>query len=174
MTTVEQPIRRLARNRAQAGEQRGFYADLVQAGVEWNVTTTIDPAKPAPAAVAELLGVTEATPVLARARRMATTDAPLQLATSWFSPAIVEQLPILAEDNTGPGGMYSRFEDAGYTLEHTDIVGAREASQEEIADLELDKPVVMTILRIVRDAATDTVLEVGTLTLAGGRQELIY
>lgn len=172
MTTT--PIRRLARNRAAAADQRGFYADLVDANVRPTVSTTIDPAAPAPAAVAELLGVAEGAPVLARARRMAAGDKPLQLATSFFPPAIVEELPILAEDNTGPGGMYSRFEDAGHTLDHTDVVGGRRATPEEIEALQLDDPFVITILRIVRDATTGAVLETGLLTLAPGRQELVY
>jgi GntR family transcriptional regulator len=168
------PIRRLARNRAVHADQRGFYADLVDAGVQPQVSTDIDPARPAPGGeVARLLGVAEGTPVLARARHMAA-DKPLQLATSYFPPAIVDAIPVLAEANTGPGGMYSRFEDAGYTLQHTDVVGGRAATAEEVEALQLDAPFVVTILRIVRDTDSGAVLEVGTLVLAPGRQELVY
>ncbi|GIG60600.1 hypothetical protein Lfu02_49720 [Longispora fulva] len=175
MSTTELPIRRFARNRAAAdGDQRGFYADLAQKGIQWQVTTTIDPAKSAPTDVAELLGVPEGTPVLARIRHMATTDTPIQLATSWFAPDTVTQFPILAEQETGPGGMYSRFEDAGITLHHEDVVSARAATQAEIEALRLEAPVVMTILRNASDADSGRVLEVGTLVLAAGRQELIY
>jgi GntR family transcriptional regulator len=168
------PIRRLARNRAVHADQRGFYADLVDAGAQPQVSTTIDPSRPAPAEVAQLLGVAEGAPVLARARQMSANDKPLQLATSYFPPAIVEQLPVLAEQNTGPGGMYSRFEDAGYVLDHTDVVGGRKATSDEIEALQLDDPFVVTILRIVTNSKTGAVLEAGTLVLAPGRQELVY
>lgn len=174
MSTTTAPIRRLARNRATAADQRGFYADLVDADVRPVVSTTIDRARPAPAAVAELLGVAEGTPVLARARHMAADDVPLQLATSYFPPAVVEAIPVLAEANTGPGGMYSRMEDAGHVLAETDVVGGRQATPEEVDALQLDFPFVVTILRIVRDANTESVLEVGTLVVAPGRQELVY
>ena len=174
MSTVAAPIRRFARNRVVHADQRGFYADLVDAGVQPQVSTTIDPARPAPGGeVSRLLGVAEGTPVLARARHMAA-DKPLQLATSYFPPTIAEALPVLAEANTGPGGMYSRFEDAGYTLEHTDVVGGREATTDEVEALQLNAPFVVTILRIVRDTKSGSVLEVGTLVLAPGRQELVY
>lgn len=174
MSTTTKPIRRLARNRQTAADQRGFYADLVDANVRPEVSTTIDPARPAPAVVAELLGVAEGAPVLARARHMAADGVPLQLATSYFPPAVVEAIPVLGESNTGPGGMYSRFEDAGHVLDHTDVVGGRAATPEEVEALRLDEPFVVTILRIVRDANTGDVLETGTLVLAPGRQELVY
>ncbi|GGK03846.1 hypothetical protein GCM10010123_37250 [Pilimelia anulata] len=174
MTATTEPIRRLARNRAVHAEQRGFYADLLDAGVRPDVTTTIDRERPAPAEVAKVLGVPAGTPLLARARLMSADDRVLQLATSFCPSDVAAALPVLAEPDTGPGGMYSRLEDAGHTLAESDIVGGRAASDEEVAALRLDAPFVITILRIVRDAATDQVLEVGTLVLAPGRQELVY
>ncbi|MEV6341240.1 UTRA domain-containing protein [Nocardia vinacea] len=173
--TTSTPVRRVARNRLTRGDQRGFYADLVASHSTPEVRTEIDPQRPVPARVAEHLGVQPNTPVLARARHMAADGAPLQLATSYFAPSIVAELPILGEQNTGPGGMYQRFEDAGHTLEQVDIVGGRSATPNEVAELNLEEGAfVLTITRITRDAATNAVLEVGDLVLAPGRQELVY
>jgi GntR family transcriptional regulator len=159
----------------ERGDQRGFYADLVANASTPEVRTEIDPQRPAPPRIAEHLGVESGVLVLARARHMAAAGVPLQLATSYFAPSIVAELPVLAEQNTGPGGMYQRFEDAGHELEQVDIVGARSATADEIADLALEEAAfVLTITRITRDSKTNTVLEVGDLVLAPGRQELIF
>lgn len=167
-------IRRIARNRTVAADQRGFYADLVQAGSTPQVSTDIDSARPVPPGVADLLGVEVGSPVLARARHMAADGVPLQLATSYFPVEIVAELPILAEENTGPGGMYQRMEDAGHRIHQVDIVGGRPASDAEVKALGLDAPFVLTITRVTRDAETGAILEVGDLALAPGRQELVF
>lgn len=167
-------IRRIARNRTTAADQRGFYADLIQAGSTPQVSTDIDLVRPVPPGVADLLGVEAGSPVLARARHMAADGEPLQLATSYFPPAVVARLPILAEANTGHGGMYQRMEDAGHRIHQVDIVGGRTATNAEVTALALDAPFVLTITRVTRDAETGAILEVGDLALAPGRQELVF
>jgi GntR family transcriptional regulator len=86
----------------------------------------------------------------------------------------VEALPVLREQNTGAGGMYQRFEDAGHELHQIDIVGARDATDEEVEALQLEKPYAVSIVRVTRDKSTGQVLEVGDLLVVPGRQELLY
>lgn len=173
MTHTGTPVRRVARNRMVSAEQRGFYADVQAAGQTPTVSTVIDE-RAVPANVAAELGVPVGTSVLARARHMAAGGAPLQLATSYFPDGIVAELPILREQNTGAGGMYQRFEEAGHELHQVDIVGARATTPEETELLQLDDPFAVTIVRVTRDKKTGEVLEVGDLLVVPGRQELLY
>ena len=105
---------------------------------------------------------------------MAADGLPLQLATSYFPAAVVAELPILGEQNTGPGGMYARLEEAGHELHQVDIVGARATTDEETEALQLDEPFAVTVVRITRDKNSGQVLEVGDLLVVPGRQELQY
>ncbi|MEV2218854.1 hypothetical protein AB0E01_03120 [Nocardia vinacea] len=63
--------------------------------------------------------------------------------------------------------MCQRFEDAGHELEQVDIVSARSATADEIAELAVEEVAafVLTITRITCDSKTKTVLEVGDLDL---------
>lgn len=169
------PVRRISRNRLTRRDQRGFYGDLEDAGLQANVTTTITH-RPPPDSIAVLLGVEAGTPVLVRDRHMGTADGPaLQLAATYFPPAVFERVPQLAQDNTGPGGMYSRLEDAGYELAQEDIVSSRMPLPEETTALDVDAGVpILTILRITTDASTGDTLEVTDVRLAADRNELRY
>lgn len=170
-----EPVLRTARSRMTHRDQRGFYADLEDASLRPDVTTDIDPARPAPADVAELLGVAAETAVLARQRRMSTNGTALQLATTYFAPSIITEIPQLSEQNTGPGGMYSRMEDAGHQLEQTDEVTSRLPipSESEALRLTEDETVIL-ITRVTRDAETGTVLEVTKVTAAAFRNRFVY
>jgi GntR family transcriptional regulator len=167
------PVRRVARNRAIKGDQRGFYADIQAAGGQADVTTVIE-RRPVPAHVADELGVAPGTELLARARVMKANGDVLQLATSYFPDAVVEAIPVLGEQNTGAGGMYQRFEDAGHDLDIADIVDARSASDDEVEALDLNEPFVVTIVRIARNRSTGEILEVGDILSAPGRQQQVY
>jgi GntR family transcriptional regulator len=170
-----EPVLRTARSRMTRRDQRGFYADLEDAGLRPDVTTDIDPARPAPTDVAELLGVAAETPVLARQRRMSTNGTALQLATTYFAPSLTAEVPQLAEHNTGPGGMYSRMEDAGHHLEQTDEVTSRLPTPNESDALHLNEnETVILITRVTRDADTGTVLEVTKVTAAAFRNRFVY
>lgn len=173
MIDTGSPVRRVARNRMVTAEQRGFYADVLAAGQAAQVTTVIEE-RPVPANVAAEIGVPAGTPLLARARHMAANGSPLQLATSYFPDDVVTAIPVLREQNTGAGGMYQRFEDAGHELHQVDIVGARLTTAEESKSLQLDAPFAVTIVRVTRDKNTGEVLEVGDLLVVPGRQELMY
>lgn len=169
------PVLRTARSRMKHRDQRGFYADLQDAGLTPDVTTDIDTARPAPRNVAELLGIEPGTPVLARARHMATDGTALQLATTYFSPSITAEVPQLAEQNTGPGGMYSRMEDAGHQLAQADELTARAPTAQEAEALRVDssEPVIL-IIRMTVDADSGAVLEVTEVTAVASRNRFLY
>ncbi len=95
-----EPVLRTAHSRMTRRDQRGFYADLKDAGLQPDVTTDIDPAGRVPAEVAQLLGLAAETSVLVRKRRMSTNGTELQLATTYFAPSIVAEVPQLGEQNT--------------------------------------------------------------------------
>jgi GntR family transcriptional regulator len=167
------PIRRVARNRAAQRDQRGFYADVQDAGLTPDVQTTIED-RPAPADVTERLGVQPGTPVLTRARHMAAGGTPLQLATTYFAPQATEQIPQLREHNTGPGGMLARFEDRGWTLTQTDYVSAPPADERTRTALNITNDTgVLRIVRVTENQDGQT-LEVTVLDVAGDRNELVY
>lgn len=67
---------------------------------------------PAPAAVAQRLGVTVGTPVWVRRRTTLVDDRPNQLADSFYPLDLVDGT-LIKQENTGPGGGYARLEDIG-------------------------------------------------------------
>ena len=168
-------VQRISRNRLTRRDQRGFYGDLQDAGLQAQVETKIRHEVP-PEHVATLFGLDAEAKVLVRDRTMGTADgAILQLAATYFAPAAVERTPALKDKDTGPGGMYSRLEDAGYKLNQEDIVSARMPLPDEVRMLDLGPGTpLLVILRITTDAATDDVLEVTEVRLAADRNELRY
>jgi GntR family transcriptional regulator len=71
---------------------------------------------PAPARVAEQLGVEVGTPVWVRRRTTLLDERPNQLADSYYALDVVRGTLIMEED-TGPGGGFARLEDAGHVLD---------------------------------------------------------
>ena len=155
MTTAPTPtpVRRQARNRTTgSGDQRGFYQDVAQAGATPDVSTTITTA-PAPDHAVEALGIDAATPVLTRSRVMATEAGILQLATTYFAPSVAAEIPRLAEQDTGSGGMYARLEEAGHEIagNQSEVVTARRPTAEEAAALGLTDEWVIVLRRVTRN-----------------------
>jgi len=70
---------------------------------------------PAPASVAEHLGVEPGTPVWVRRRTTLIDGRPNQLADSYYELAVVAGTKIMQED-TGPGGGFARLEEQGIRL----------------------------------------------------------
>ena len=52
-------------------------------------------------------------------------DGCVQLSTSYIRRDVADELPILRETDTGPGGMYSRMEEIGYRLHFEETVTCR-------------------------------------------------
>lgn len=82
-------------------------------GPRWRTVDVVVAESPAPADVAEALGVEEGTAVLSRARRFLVDERPVQLATSYYPLALVQGTAITYTD-TGPGGSYARLAEIGH------------------------------------------------------------
>jgi GntR family transcriptional regulator len=126
----------------QEGTWRGFLLSVVEAGAEPFTDTVIRDVE-ATAEIATWLAVPLGTIVVDRDRTQGQIldgeRQPLQIAISWFTPQITEQLPVLRQPATGPGGMYSRMSDAGHQLRWEDTVTERAATPDERARLDLPK-----------------------------------
>ena len=98
-----------------------------------------------PAEVARALGLPEGEPnVIVRRRKMYANDVPVQIAPSYIPAALAEGTP-LAEVDSGPGGIISRFAELGQRqVRITESVRARPATAEEqeFLRLEEDQPVI--------------------------------
>ena len=94
---------------------------------------------PAPADVAERLGVAVGDQVFVRRRRVMLADGtPLQLADSYLPLDIAQGR--IREPNSGPGGTYARIEEGGRILtQFKEWLWHRPASADERQELELDE-----------------------------------
>ena len=95
----------------QVGNWRGIHVSIAQAGQEPFTNTTIEETV-ANVLLAKWLGVPTGTALLERARVQGIVgDPPIHTATTWLPPETVSEFPVLRQVNTGPGGLYSRFEE---------------------------------------------------------------
>lgn len=158
----------------RVGSWRGFHVSAARAGREPYTTTEIVEVG-IDSTTARWLGVPTGTRVLQRARVQGFADeAPIQLSTTWILPEVTERLPILKQLDTGPGGMLSRMEEAGYRLRFEDVVSCRlpAPTEQESLDLASGHP-VLDVWRRCYDQH-DRVVEVTNRVIAGGRNELVY
>lgn len=149
------PVRRLASERfARRHREAGRAAFLAEAeasgyaaGVDQiHVARTAD----APPAVLERLGLADRAPVLRRSRRYLADGQPVELATSYLPWALAKGTPIARQDS-GPGGIYARLEEAGHPLvEFVEEVGARMPTEDERRRLAL--PPGTPVITLVRTA----------------------
>jgi GntR family transcriptional regulator len=92
-----------------------------------------------PKAVAEALRLAEGEQVIRRMRRMYANDVPVQLAPSYIPASIAQGTP-LAEIDSGPGGIISRFAELGHAQTRiTESVRVRRATDEEASFLHLEE-----------------------------------
>lgn len=158
----------------QVGDWRGFHVSAtLRSRVPYTHTTVrqID----ADASLAGWLAVPTRTPVLERARLQGLVgEPPVQTSTTYVPPAIVLQLPVLREINTGPGGIYSRLEDVGYRIRFEEHVACRAPSRAERATLEIksSQPVLILWRRCYDQHGK--ILEVTNRVVVGDRHELVY
>lgn len=105
---------------------------------------------------------------------MSADGQPVQLATSRLPRTLTAGTAIEGQ-NTGPGGIYARLEEAGHQLHHfVERVTSRLASDAEASALQL--PPGSPVLAITRTAydTNDTPVEINDMVLAADRYELIY
>jgi len=158
----------------QVGSWRGFHVSAMETGRQPYTRTQIED-EPADAEVARWLGVPVGTIVLKRARIQGVVDGPpVQTSVSWITPEITVRIPILRQIDTGPGGMYSRFEDAGLTVTCEDVVtcGLPDSSEQQALEIGLNQPVLIVWRRCYGQAGQ--ILEVTRRVIVGERQQLIY
>ncbi len=170
------PVMRLARSRLSRAERdagRGtFTIDAHTGGWTARVEVVIR-VEPAGDDVATALDLEPGAEVLVRDRVMAADDVAVQLATSYL-PRGVTAGTAIEEEDTGPGGIYARLEEAGHRLDHfTEAVRFGQATEHEAA--RLDVPAGTAVFRIQRIAhAVAGPVEVNVITAVGDRYELYY
>ncbi|MEU8883870.1 GntR family transcriptional regulator [Streptomyces hydrogenans] len=148
-------VRLTVRNRQVERDELGYYSGPeVQ---HWRALPHPDGEQtriataPAPADVADILGIEVGTEMTVRRRIIGdpNVDTHRQLADSWIPAWVTEELPVLS-GATGAGGMYDRVEEwAGRPLEWREEVSARMPTPEEAAAL-LMPDAGVPLLRAVR------------------------
>lgn len=129
--------------RERQGARGAFDAEITALGMTPRAEVTVERI-PASAAVAEGLRLTEGEPVIRRMRHMYANDVPVQLAPSYIPASIADGTP-LAEQDSGPGGIVSRFADLGHRqVRITESIRIRRADAVEQAFLQLEdeQPVI--------------------------------
>jgi GntR family transcriptional regulator len=147
-------VRRLGSDRfARRHRKRGkaaLDADVEAAGQHAAVDQLSVSKEDAPPDIATALGTAPGELVIVRRRRYLVDGHPVEYATSYIPRDVAEGTPII-EANTGPGGIYARMEDAGYTFRaFEESVTARMPAPEEAALLAL--PPGVPVLTLVRTA----------------------
>lgn len=137
---------------------------------------------PAPPDVAERLGLDAGATVLVRRRliEMRPRDAApvdnarVELADSYFPPAVADAVPALRARSTGMGGTHARIEEQGFRLTHFDErVVFRMPTPREARDLRLAPGV--PVIDLTRVAVSDTgPVECFRAVMAGDRCGLEY
>lgn len=114
--------------------------------------------------IARQLGVPIGTTVLERARVHGHVEPgevrkPVEVATTWILQFVVERIPVLRQEDTGPGGMTARLLEAGFTLRYQEAASARMPDLREQELLQLcDRQPVLVLWRKTFDQ-TDRVIK---------------
>lgn len=100
--------------------------------------------------IRDRLRLDESEQVVVRSRRYLADGQPVETAVSYVPASIAAGSPI-ADDDTGPGGIYARLEDLGHTLDHfTEEVSARMPTSDERRRLQLTDGI--PVIKLVRTA----------------------
>lgn len=170
------PLLRLARNRLARSERqagRGFFLTDADLG-GWTPRTDVAVRQePATAAVADDLGVDDGAPVTVRDRVMYADDQPFQLATSYL-PADLTAGTAIEQENTGPGGIIARLEEAGHAPVHfQERVTTSAATDDEARRLQVNPGTPLVRIRRIAYGAERPV-EVNHISMPAERVELVY
>jgi len=131
---------------------------------------------PAPAAIAEALGLAVGDPVLSRERRYSVEDRPVNLSTT-FLPLDIAGGTRIAYTDVGPGGTYARLAELGHApVRFAERVTARAPRPEEVDGLDMASSVGAVVVEILQYAYTDADRCVGVtrMVLDASAYELVY
>src|SRR6266516_424172 len=142
---AQQARRQISTDVTNRAANRGIYAAYERAGLRPATTTTVDRV-PAPADVAEALGIEEATMVLIRDRVVRAEGQPPDMLEASYIPLwLVDLAPKLADPHVG--GMMNWIEDAGHgPLWWEDTLTSRMPTQQEREVLDLAPGVPVTVV----------------------------
>lgn len=115
---------------------------------------------PAPGQVAEELGVEAGDEVIRRRRVISDASGPVEVSTSWFSGRLADSAPRLLQARRIRKGTLAYIEDATGRRARTgrDRVTSRLVTQEEAADLELERPAaVLLVHHTILDTVGDVI-----------------
>lgn len=167
-------VRRQQRDTREAAQARGAFEGELRALGYTSRSDVVVGEVPAPAEVAELLGVNEGSAVLARQRQMYASDLPVQMATSYIPLDIAAGTPI-AETDPGPGGTYSRLADLGHgPAVFSETVQVRRPSDDEAQFLQMDLDQRVIAIRRTAQTAAGRIVEVNLITMPAHQWELTY
>jgi len=167
----------VTRYNRQARERNGgrgaFDAEIRSLGLEPHSEVEVSRV-PASADVARVLGIHEGVPVVARRRRMAADGVTVQLATS-FIPTDIADGTRLVDQDSGPGGIVSRFAELGYAQTRiTEAVRSRRPTEAEATALGLDPDQFVTEIFHVGWTAEGRAVEVCVHVVAASQWVLDY
>ena len=147
-------------------------ADLGERPLE--VATDVTVNVPAPASIAEALGVPVSTPVVERSRRFIVDGRPVSLSRSYI-PADIADGTAIANIDSGPGGTFARLAEQGHKpVEGVEIVRGRMPDPADAEALQLSRGTpVQLIERRVYDE-TGRCVEVNFMTLDATAYALSY
>lgn len=178
---VTEGPRRLSvvRDRKVYRDQIGYFFDRNAQPWEPLGTPTRGVATP-PAHIADLLGTPRGRDVMTRTRLMAPkgSKAAHQVAISYIPVPVVAEIPAVGSGDTGPGGIYDRFEEHyGAPLEWRETVSARPSTSEEQSLLQI--PAHSSVLVVTREARiasgrTTVVVEVNETTMSASQFAVSY
>ncbi|MFH8679254.1 GntR family transcriptional regulator [Streptomyces lydicus] len=173
------PVRRKSSDRFRRSHRKAgkaaYLAESEQAGKTAGVTVLYVGPTEAPEEIAERLGVSAGTKVLARRRLYFSNGTPTEEATSYLPWDIAEEIPELLAENPGGGGIYARLEEHGHMLkEFTETVRARLATKQETGALSLSPG--SPVIHLVRNAESEDgrVVEVCDTVMAADQFVLDY
>lgn len=158
----------------QVGDWRGVHVSITESGREPFTETEVTETS-ADVRLARWLAVPTGTPLIERARLQGVVgDPPIQTSTTWIPPETAEEFPILRQVNTGPGGLYSRFEEKGHELVFEESVTSRlpRSHEQETLEIEATQPVLVTWRRCYNQR--DRIMEVTNRIVVGDRHDLVY
>lgn len=172
---AQRPVLRSARTRLSRAERaagRGAFTTDAHAG-GWTPSSEVTVRREsATEQIAAQLDVSASDEVLVRHRVMSAGYEVVQLATSYLPGEITT--PAMAEEDSGPGGIYARLEEAGHQLarfEESVSIGRANADEAETFGVSVGTPV----FRLVRRALTEVrPVEVNEITMLGERFTLYY